>query len=191
MKRRNVSLLSLASMLACFLSSTAVADPATEEIHVKGKEEFKLKHEGDEWKLHGPGDVKRVIRAEAGGWALVGEDRKTLMRAKKSTDGAVHVTNGAGAATHDLKPGGDGFELHGSDGALLWRVKVKADKFNVYDAAGKRAFHGKRKDDGISIHDDGDAQLWKIKGIAELAPAAPFGLPVDMGEVALLYVARR
>jgi hypothetical protein len=163
---------------------------APDEIKIKGKDEYKLAADGAAYKLHGPGEARRKLRKDGEAWTLVGDDGKPTLRARRSADGGVKITDGKGAPVHELRPQAEGWTLVGPDGALAWRVKVKADKVNVYDGTGARRYHLKAKEDGISIHDE-SAQVWKLKGLATPADAAPFALPIDMGEAALLWVARR
>lgn len=164
--------------------------PAPDEIKIKGKDEYKLSADGAAYKLRGPGEQRRMLRREGQDWVLTGGDKKIALRARRAADGAIRVSDGKGATVHELHPREAGFTLDGPDGKLVWRIKVKEDKVNVYDGTGARRYHVKQKDDGISIHDEKE-QIWKLKGLSSLAEAACFALPVDMGEAALLYLVQR
>ena len=179
--------LALCSLVLCFARIGLAETTAPDEIRIKGQEDFKLKRDGADWKLHGPGEQKRTLRSEGNEWVLQGDDHKIVLRTRHQSDGVMRVVDVKGTAVHELRRTSEGFELHAADGALLWRVKLKPDKFNVYDGSGTRKFHGKKKEDGISIHDDRDAQIWKLKGLPALDDAMVFGLPIEMGEAALIF----
>ncbi len=179
----------LCSFVLCSAGPSFAETTAIDEIRIKGQEEFKLKRDGAEWKLHGPAGQKRTLRPEGNEWVLQGDDHNILLRTRRQGEGVLRVVDSKGTVVHELRRTSEGWGLHAGDGTLVWRVKLKPDKFNVYDGTGTRKFHGKKKEDGISIHDDKDAQIWKIKGLPALEDAMVFGVPIEMGEAALIFAA--
>lgn len=71
-----------------------------------------------------------------------------------------------------------GYSVRNEAGTVLYRVKLKDDKFNVYDGQGTRLRAGKAKKGGISVRDDAGTEIGRIEGTEQLAVAAVLALPL-------------
>jgi hypothetical protein len=160
---------------------------APARIEVKGAAKHVAERAGAGWSLRGPGaDGQAVAPGAAGEWVLKDAAGRALLRARAGPGGEVQVL-GDGRERCTARPDGDGYRLFAPGGALQVRVKVKPDKFNVYDSAGVRVRHGKAKEDGFSVKDASGAREAKIRGPRSLREASFFALGLDFGEEALLW----
>lgn len=71
-----------------------------------------------------------------------------------------------------------GYSVRDAQGAVLYRAKVKEDKFNIYDSGGRRLYYGKTKDGTLYLRDDGGAKIGRIEGTSDLALAAILAVPL-------------
>jgi hypothetical protein len=72
---------------------------------------------------------------------------------------------------------------------LINRVKIKSDKFNIYDANAKRLLHGKQKEDGFGVKNETNTQILKIKGVGSLREASYLSVPVPAEFRILIWAA--
>lgn len=71
-----------------------------------------------------------------------------------------------------------GYSIRDGADAVLFRVKVKEDKFNVYDGTGRRVLYGKEKKSQIQLRDDAGTTIGAISGTTNLALAAILAVPI-------------
>lgn len=158
------------------------------KVAVVGVGDFKLEPKDDGFSLRGPGVDHLVLARTAQGFAL--RDRGNVALEARREGAAILVRDGAGALVRTAQRDDEGLRLLGPGGALVARIKIKPDKFNVYDGAGARLRHGKQKEDGFSVKDEGrEERAIKVKGVRSLGAAAIFALPIDFREAALLWAA--
>jgi hypothetical protein len=125
------------------------------------------------------GEQLRLVDAAGQTWtATSGEEGVRIQRA------------GQFAYRFKVREEGDGYALHGEDDALLYRVKFEDEKFNIYDAAGARIRHGKRKHDEVVVRDDAGRELLTITG-AQLKDSAMLSLPIPAEPKALGWALQR
>ena len=62
--------------------------------------------------------------------------------------------------------------------SLTVRVKIKDDKFNVYDPNDKRFLHGKQKEGGFVVEDERSSKVLTIKGALTLRETSYLTLPL-------------
>ncbi len=72
-----------------------------------------------------------------------------------------------------------GYSIRNESGDVLYRVKVKDDKFNVYDSTGKRLLYGKEKKGELRLRDDSGTEIGAINGTTQLAYAAILAVPIE------------
>jgi hypothetical protein len=184
-----------AALAMALLAASAVVMPARgveggapHEIEVKATAKHVAQRDGAGWSLRGPGvDGQAVAPVSAGEWVLKDTAGRILLRARIGAGGEVLVASADGRERLTARPDGDGYRLFAPGGALEARVKVKPDKFNVYDAAGVRVRHGKAKEDGFSVKNASGEREAKIRGPRSLREASFFALGLDFGEAALLW----
>lgn len=91
-------------------------------------------------------------------------------------DGFVVETAGAHYRFKARDEGG--LSVRNEAGAVLCRVKLKDDKFNVYGSTGTRTGYGKAKEGRIVLYRENGDKRGAIVGTTDLALAAVLTLPV-------------
>ncbi|MBI3562134.1 MAG: hypothetical protein HY080_10515 [Gammaproteobacteria bacterium] len=171
----------LITLLVLFSSTLTLADSGT--IQVKGEHEFKLSRTQDRWEisaadkteLHKASVVKTAdslqLKDKAG--TLLGSCQTLGKESMQQRDAGGNIIYQFDLTAKDT------YLVADKDKKKLWRVKIKEDKFNLYDAHDTRLRHGKPKGDAISVRSENDQQLLKIQGVNELRRASYLALPVD------------
>jgi hypothetical protein len=65
-----------------------------------------------------------------------------------------------------------------ASGEVLYRVKLKEEKFNVYDGQGARVRHGKVKGGAVVVRDAAGATVLTITGARDLGRAGLLATPI-------------
>lgn len=81
----------------------------------------------------------------------------------------------------------EGYTVRHPSGAMLYKVKFKDDKFNVYDAQNARILYGKGKGDRLVLRDDRGTQQGRIEGERDLRRAAILAVPVPLEVRAIAF----
>lgn len=155
------------------------------EVSIKGEAELKIRCDGS----HG---VVRQARAAVEGRLADGTvlektsaevrvvDAAGAIIARLERGKSEPILSGAAGPVYRVKQEGEQTRLVGAaDGKLVYRIKLKADKANLYDGTGARIRHVKAKEDGFGVKDEKDRPLMKIKGTATLAEAARLAVPLE------------
>ena len=144
------------------------------EVIVEGEPNFKIVRDV----VHGAGLEGALLKREGTAVILTAPDGLELARANKGKEGEI-VLSKSGVFSFTLIGDSEGYRIITPDGAMKNRIKLKADKFNLYDANGQRLAHGKPRPNGFGVKDEKGQQILKIKGIYSLKEASFFTLPID------------
>lgn len=133
------------------------------------------------------------LRSETGG-ELQLVDSKGRPRYRYVPTTADEATlQGPNGPAYQVRHGQEGAKLvlSGASGGVLFRVKVKADKFNLYDSTDRRFAKGKRKDGAIVVRSEPDgADIGRITGASSLGEAGILSLPIPAPYRVLLWASR-
>jgi hypothetical protein len=171
----------LLTLLVLLSPTLATADNGN--IQVKGEHEFKLSRNQDRWEI-GAADKTELHKASVVKTAdtLQLKDKTGILLGSCQTQGkeAIIQRDASGNIIYQFDlTAKDTYLVADKDKKKLWRVKIKEDKFNIYDANDTRLRHGKPKGDDISVRSENDQQLLKIQGVNELRRASYLALPLD------------
>lgn len=126
------------------------------------------------------GDRAVVLdRASAGGVELKGPGafEGGGLRVRERDDGfVIELTGGESYRVKARDEGG--YSVRDASGAVLYRAKLKDDKFNIYDGTGARIRAGKAKKGAISVRNDGGTEIGTIQGTTSLKLAAILAMPL-------------
>ena len=86
-----------------------------------------------------------------------------------------------------MKSADEGYSVHGISGEVVYKVKLKDDKLNIYDADEKRVVHAKVKKGEMVVRDESDEDQLRIDSI-QLLPSAVLALPIAPQARALGWV---
>ena len=169
-------LFSLSLFLLLFSSPAFSADERDLQIH--GDFDSKLHISAEQVSISsGTLDGGRMQR-NAGTIVLQSKEGKNLGSAKTNGQGEVELQNAEGKVVYLIRPNDKGYLLLNDSKATMNRVKIKEDKFNLYDAADTRLLHGKQKEDGWGVKDEKDKQTLKVKGARNLEEVSYLALPL-------------
>ncbi len=120
-------------------------------------------------------------------WQLQDPQKKTIVMAKGSAGSSVNLLTGEGKALATLTCEQDTCRLM-KDEKLVFRIKEKVDKTNLYDGSDKRLYKVKTKPDGFSLKSAHDSStVWKVKGAKGIKEASLFAAPLTLEERLVLW----
>lgn len=129
----------------------------------------------------------RSFRLIGNGGDRVDDGQGTHWTIRDKDDGFV-VEDGSRSFRFKARDDG-GYSLRDAAGEVMFRVKHKDDKFNVYDASGTRILYGKLKKGQIVLRSASDQQVGSVEG-SDLRRAAALVLPVPVPVRAIAYARR-
>lgn len=175
-----LSILIVVAVTAILTIGTPRAALALNEISVNGELTVKLKPENQEIIVDGGSGWKhaRLLR-QHGTITFTNGNGDEIASASKSEDGNLMLRDKKGSPRFVLVADEEGYRIFNMEKVLQNRVKIKPEKFNLYDGEGKRIAHGKAKPDGWGVKNENGEQTLKIKGPASLKEASYFALPID------------
>ena len=186
---RRISTLGIVTALAQAVLVTVVCllvveRGANAQIQVTGGSEFKITVPSSPAEIRGGAFDKAVLLKEAAGVQLRGKDGKTIAsierkQAEKSEAGSFLLKDATGTLRYTLIERDETYLVQHPDESLVNRVKLKEDKFNIYDAGANRILHGKAKPDGFGVKDQKGLQVLKIKGPQSLKEASYLAVPLE------------
>jgi hypothetical protein len=180
-------------VLSLLMFYSSLTHAAAIEIRIEGPQPFSFteRRDGHVELTWGPSHQSLDKIAE-GGWQL-SDSGKVRSSLKPHKEGFI-LSGESGEARYRVKEreAGDdsGLKLKILDAKTnqpLFRVKIKVDKFNIYDGADKRVMHGKFKDGKVTVKSEEDVKLLTIAGENRLTQAAALALPLDPGFRVLLW----
>jgi hypothetical protein len=186
MKNLNLSLstLSIFISLILFCSSAFCAE---REISVKGNVDFKIKINDQKISLKEAEFDGAQLLQEGDRWIIKDKAGKIKNWIKKLPSQDIELGVETEPALFKVKAGDQGYSVFTASDELLNRIKIKEDKFNLYNKDAKRLLHGKQKDDGFGVKDEAGTQLIKIKGVTSLKEASYFAVQFSPSYQVLLW----
>ena len=167
--------LAVAALLV--LTSSAAA----QEYAGEGAANFRMSAAGGSISSLEPDVNGATLTRDGGAAVLKSAEGKELARAEGAHGSTVTIRdNGNTMFTITYKTEGTEkqYRLNSPPDQLVYRVKIKEDKFNVYDSAAKRLYHGKQKPDGWSVNAEGGEKAVKLRGPKSLEEASYFAVPI-------------
>ena len=164
-------------LLAAILPGLAHAE--VREIQAKGDLEVKIIMGPDSAKLRGGALDDAVLEKSVNSILLRGKDGQTLGSCVQDPGKPSTFTDASGQARYRLVASENTYQLRHPDGGVAYRVKIKEDKFNIYDASDNRLLHGKEKPDGYGVKDQKGKQVLKLKGVTSLKEASYLAVPIE------------
>lgn len=159
------------------------------EEHASAVEDGRDQHGSVELRVSGPASIgsfaARLEQGRAG--RVVTLDGVTYRDGEGAIGGVAvrdkddgFVLTHAGESFRFKAKDESGYSVRDEAGNVRFRVKVKEDKFNVYDGTGKRIAYAKEKKGVLQLRDDGGATIGSISGTTDLALAAILVVPVPV-----------
>ena len=177
-----------------FLALAGIPDvraDAPREISITGEVNFTISVSGGIATIRG--HVLDSSRVERSGPMITLKDKGGTVIARLVVTGGkgdLQAFSANGTQRFRLADNAEQYRLSDTGNQLLLRVKLKEDKFNVYDKSGSRILHGKQKEDGgWGVKDEQDVQVLKIKGTASLKETSCFALRVEPEYRVLVWAA--
>ncbi len=137
------------------------------------------------------GQPALVLANDADGLQVQTEAGALVYRLKLKGDEQGKVYDAAGGLRYRLKceteDNEETCELYDGQAALLNRIKLKQDSFNVYGPGSQRLYKGKLKNGQYVLKTEADEGVLNIKGVNTLKAAALLALPVEISIRALLW----
>jgi hypothetical protein len=116
---------------------------------------------------------------------------QAILKEKEGEEGKFQEVYGADSKLlYVTKNTDEGYKILTSDRALLAKVKIKEDKFNIYSAEGTRTHYGKFKNSRISIRNDNGSDVASLStsNSPSLKQISPLCLPIKEEARILLYL---
>jgi len=165
------------ALLVSFLP--LIASAQEREISVKGLNEFKILVVGQTLTIKGGEfDGAKSVKTPVG-FSLVKKDGSQISSIRPGYEKSLELLTGD-TVQFLIQLQDQGYSVVIPNAELLNRVKVKEDKFNLYDKAAARLLHGKQKEDGFGVKDEKGEQVLKIKGVTTLREASWFALQIPV-----------
>ncbi len=150
------------------VSATGAPVAGTGKIQVSGVGEFSLSL-----------DDSAGVRSATSDGTLYRDGREIGGVSVRDKEDGFVLTDPYGATVRFKAKDDSGYSIRDEEGNVLYRVKLKEDKFNVYDGAGKRILYGKEKKGELRLRDDAGTEIGRIEGITDLALAAILAVPIS------------
>ncbi len=171
----------LITLFVLLIPTLTFAD--SDSIQVTGEHEFKLSRIQDRWEISAANKTelhKASVVKTADTLQLKDKAGNLLGSCQIQGKEAIIQRDASGSVIYQFDLAAKNtYLVADKDKKKIWRVKIKEDKFNIYDANDTRLRHGKPKGDDISVRSENDQQLLKIRGENELRRASYLALPLE------------
>lgn len=178
-------------LIMSVVAFSPIVSAGSGEIKVSGSLNFKIEGTGPEFKLKGDEitglRAKRVEKEVT----LIDESGKPVLKAARVASNRIEVFElvPSQKKLREWKSRAEGYTVQDAAGKLAFRVKVKSDKFNLYDSKDARIFRGKPKDGYVNVKkESGDDRELKVSGAGGLLSASYFALPIPVRERVALWL---
>lgn len=170
----------LVALTGAIALSASVA--CAQELSVAGDLALSIKRDGASFQVTS-GTDKLVLDVD-GSRARVLKDGVTLCRGTK-VGNTTTLNDASDSPRYVIEEEAAEYTIK-EHGAKLFRVKVKDDKFNIYDASNQRVLHGKQKSPAWSVRKEDGSESVRIFGPSTLREASLLGVPLP-AEYRLLW----
>lgn len=178
---------SLSSVAILISSPSGSLAAEARDLSIHGEINIKLREEGGSLRVFA-GDLDgAVLQQTESGVQFFTRDNQLLGKCVKSSPEKSEIQDRNGAVVLTRTSLDTGYKILAADGSTLNRVKIKEDKFNIYDPQDNRLRHGKQKPDGFGVKTEKDEQILKIKGAKTLLEASYLSLPIQEEKRILLW----
>ncbi len=166
----------------------AAATAAAQEATVSGDPAFTVRRNGAGY---------QVVRG-ADSWTMALEGSRARLQSGSGATVASAVKSGPTITMSDstdtsryvVEANGDEYALK-EHGVKTARVKIKGDKFNIYNGADQRTMHGKPKEGAWSVKKEDGSEANRITGPSSLREASYLAVPLPVEYRALLWALER
>ncbi len=163
----------------------------SKSITVSGLPDFNLQKTSEKVLISTPGAPAMVLIADADEPRVQTQAGQLIYRLKTKDDGQSKIYDASGTYRYRLKceteEGEDTCKLYDDQGAVINRVKVKADSFNVYADGSQRLYKGKFKNGAYVLKTEAGDKTASIQGVDSLKEAALLSMPVEIPLRVLLW----
>lgn len=177
--RRCWSVAALLTVLLCALQSVAWC----QDISLAGDLTLTLRRDGlnyavskgaESWVLELDGSKARVLNSGT-----------TVARGSRTAN-TVTLSDASDNPRYVVSMDGEEYTVS-ENGAKLCRVKIKDDKFNIYDAGNQRTLHGKQKEGSWRLKRESGDDALRLSGPGSLREASFLSVPLPAEYRVLLW----